>query len=79
MLEQTQTTALPAGAIWAPAQLEEDVFAPDLSLRIGHHILYLMQVRAAELRRRRAASRKSVTYGKRALGGALWGKSALTA
>jgi len=52
----------------APSQLEEDVLAPDLSLRFGHHILYLMQVRAAELHRQRTSGARPVIYGKRALG-----------
>ena len=49
-----QSVVVAKGDIQVPTPLVEDVFAPDLALRTGHHILYLMQVRAACLHRGKA-------------------------
>ena len=51
-----------------PSRLSEDLFAPDLALRLGHHILYLMQVRAALVHRPKAGIRTAVVRRKKALG-----------
>ena len=63
-----QSFTIAKGDVEIPSRLAEDVFAPDLSLRLGHHILYLMQVRAALVHRPKSGIRRTVPRRKRALG-----------
>jgi len=63
-----QSFTVAKGDAEIPSRLAEDLFAPDLALRTGHHILYLMQVRAALVHRPKAGFRTAAIRRKRALG-----------
>ncbi len=63
-----QSFTVAKGDAEIPSRLAEDLFAPDLSLRLGHHVLYLMQVRAELVHRPRVRRRTTATRRKRALG-----------
>ena len=64
---ETQSYSAVKGDAATVGALIEAIFAPTLALRLGHHELYLMQVRAARLHRRKAA-RSGRIRRKRALG-----------
>ena len=49
--EKQKVEPVAKGDAPAPAELVVDVFAPDLSLRTSHHILFLLQHRAEQFHR----------------------------
>jgi hypothetical protein len=63
-----QRISVAKGDVEVPSKLVEDVFAPGLALRLGHHILYLMQVRSASMHRPRLGAQNQRIQRKRALG-----------
>ena len=58
---QKQIITVAKGDVDVPTALVEDLFAPNLALRTGHHILYLIQFSAAQRRRTVRKTRRRVS------------------